>query len=293
MLTADDILKATGGRALTPCPKGFEGLSTDSRAIGGGELFVPLVGERFDGHDFMAEVFSKGAGGSLVQAGRSFDAPGRGCLIEVPDTLRALQDIAGHIRQKHEKLLMVGVTGTNGKTTTKEMLASILSARGPVLKNEGNLNNGIGLPLTLMGLKDEHWAAVLEMGMSAEGEIARLAEIARPTVGVVTNIGPAHLLGLGSIEAIARAKGELVDALPPDGRAVLNFDDPHLKGLIEKNGDRAVTFGLGEGAAVSARDVTDSLHGVSFRLVMPAGEALVSLPVIGAHNVGNALAAAA
>jgi len=292
LLTLENIIEATGGRALTECPKRFKGVSTDSRATAKGELFVPLSGERFDGHDFIEDVLKKGAAGSLVQAGRKTGAVKGGCLIEVPDTLRALQDIAAWIRRSRRDTLVIGVTGTNGKTTTKEMLASVLSVKGPVLKNEGNLNNHIGLPLTLMGLRPEHWAAVLEMGMSAEGEIARLAEIAMPSVGIITNIGPAHLLGLGSMDAIVRAKGELVDALPDDGRAVLNSDDPYLKGLIEKNKGRAVTFGLGAGATITAEDIRESVDGVSFKLVMPGGRAAVSLPVMGAHNVVNALAAA-
>lgn len=292
-MTLDDILKATGGRTLTSGPVSFSRLSTDSRSVGVGELFVPLVGARFDGHVFIKECFEKGAAGALCQKGKKVSPVDGRTLVEVDDTLRALQDIAHYIRKRRTDLLVVGVTGTNGKTTTKEMLASVLSVRGPVLRNTGNLNNEIGLPLTLMELKDEHWAAVLEMGMSGFGEIARLAEIAEPHVGVITNVGPAHIENLGSLDGIAKAKGELIAALPAEGKAVLNLDDPRLQGFVAENRERAVTFGLRPGANVTADEVDETLRGVSFRLITPGGSAHVTLPVMGAHNVYNALAAAA
>jgi UDP-N-acetylmuramoyl-tripeptide--D-alanyl-D-alanine ligase len=269
----------------------FSGISTDTRKVGRGELFVALSGPRFDGHDFVRAALAAGAAGVLVKAGRLKAAPEPGCAIEVPDTLRALQDIASYVRTRNHATPVVGVTGTNGKTTTKEMLHAILSVRGPVLKNEGNLNNEIGLPLTLVKLGPEHWAAVLEMGMSAPGEIARLAEIAKPGVGIITNIGPGHLESLGDVHAVARAKGELIDSLPEDGRAVLNMDDPRLSGLIEKEKARAVTFGLGSGAMFRADSITEAAAGIGFRLMTPSGNADVLLPAIGLHNVMNALAA--
>ena len=295
MLTVTDIVKATGGRVVKPGPDGvvFKGVSTDSRTVGAGELFVPIVGERFDGHDFIEAAFAKGASGALTMPGKGASSRGNVCQIEVDDTLRALGAIAHYIRDARRDLVVVGITGTNGKTTTKEMLASVLSVRGPVLKNAGNLNNEIGLPLTLMGLDETHWAAVLEMGMSGFGEIARLAKIAEPQVGVITNIGPGHLETLGSMEGVARAKGELIEVLPRDGKAVLNLDDPYLKGLLVKNKSRAVTFGLRPGAMVTAGDIKETAHGVSFRLAVPGGVAAISLPVMGTHNVYNALAAAA
>jgi UDP-N-acetylmuramoyl-tripeptide--D-alanyl-D-alanine ligase len=288
----EEILEATGGRKLTPCPKGFAGISTDSRGIGAGELFVPLTGKNFDGHNFIGAAFDKGAAGALVRKGRRAKAPADAALIEVPDTLRALQDMAHYTRMKHSGLVVVGVTGTNGKTTTKEMLASILSVRGPVLKNEGNLNNEIGVPLTLLNLNDTHWAAVVEMGTSAPGEIARLAEIAAPGTGIITNIGPGHLETLGSLEGVARAKAELVHALPADGKAILNVDDPYLKDTLGAAGDRAVTFGMAPGAAITASDINETADGVGFQLVTPTGDVAVKLPALGSHNVYNALAAA-
>ncbi|MBI5190102.1 MAG: UDP-N-acetylmuramoyl-tripeptide--D-alanyl-D-alanine ligase [Nitrospirae bacterium] len=293
LLTVQDVLTATGGRLVASGGKGFKKVSTDSRTVGRGELFVPLVGPRFDGHDYVEAAFKSGAAGALVQAGRGVKPHDGRTLIEVADTLRALQDMAHYVRESHEGLVVVGITGTNGKTTTKEMLASILAVRGPVLKTSGNLNNEIGLPLTLLGLRKEHWAAVIEMGMSGFGEIARLAEIARPSVGVITNIGPAHLDALGSLEGVAKAKGELIAALPADGKAVLNADDSHLAGLLDANRDRAVTYGLMPGAMVTATDMEDTDTGVSFVLSIPGGTADIELPVIGWHNAHNALAASA
>lgn len=288
-----DILDATGGKVMKAGGLSFTGITTDTRKVAQGELFVALAGPRFDGHDFVGAAIEAGAAGAVVRKGFAAQGIGAGCIIEVPDTLRALQDIAAHVREMHAGTPVVGVTGTNGKTTTKEMLYAILNTRGPVLKNEGNLNNEIGLPLTLVKLAQEHWAAVLEMGMSAPGEIARLAEIARPGVGVITNIGPGHLESLGDIQAVARAKGELVDALPEDGRAVLNMDDPQLAGLIEKNAERAVTFGLSPDAMFSASDISETGTGIRFRMAIPSGSAEITLPAIGLHNVMNALAASA
>jgi len=293
MISLDDILKATGGRVLRPGEPEFTGVSTDSRNIRTGELFIPLVGPRYDGHDYIMPAFESGARCALVRKGRPVDAPGAGCLVEVADTLEALQAIASYVRRKYAATPVIGITGTNGKTTTKEMTASILGLRGPVLKNEGNLNNEIGLPLSLIRLEPAHWAAVLEMGMSGPGEIARLSEIAGPDVGVITNIGAAHLETLGTVEAVARAKAELIDALPDNGRAVLNKDDPMLAGLIAKLGDRAVTFGRISGGQFTAESVSDGEKGVSFNLVTPDGKVPVAMPIHGYHNVMNALAAAA
>lgn len=293
MIELDTVLKATGGRLLRPGSGKFSGVSTDSRSISPGELFVPLAGPRHDGHDYIPAAFESGAACALVQKGRPVDAPAAGCLIEVADTLRALQDIASYVRRSHGATPVVGITGTNGKTTTKEMTASVLGVRGPVLKNEGNLNNEIGLPLSLARLDETHWAAVLEMGMSAPGEIARLAGIAAPTAGVITNVGAAHLESLGDVEAVARAKAELLDALPEDGRAVLNMDDPMLRPYVDRMGERAVTFGLAEGSMFTAQSISENGAGISFRLVTPGGRVEVGLPAHGMHNVMNALAASA
>ncbi len=291
MINLEKIIGATGGRLVQDAGVEFSGVSTDSRSIKSGELFVPLSGERFDGHDFIAQAAGLGAAGALVEKGKDVHQPDM-TLIEVPDTLRALQDLAHSVRVARMSMPLVGVTGTNGKTTTKEMLASILSLRGPVLKTDGNLNNHIGVPLTLLKLKDEHWAAVVEMGMSAPGEIARLAAIAVPETGVITNIGPAHLDVLGDLEGVAKAKSELIASLPPEGTAILNADDPHLKALPSQFKGKTVSFGLGSGATVSASDIAENAGEVLFRLKLPGVSAVIKLNFIGSHNVYNALAAA-
>ena len=190
----------------------IKGVSIDSRKIKEGELFVAIKGDRFDGHEFVPEVMNKGAWGAIVDRSVLESQFGKfgglSNIIPVEDTLRALQEIS-FLHRKKFSLPMVGITGSNGKTTTKEMAAGILQLRGPVLKNEGNLNNHIGVPLTLMQLEKDHVAAVVEMGMSAPGEIDLLARLVNPDVGVITNIGPAHLEFLGSLDGVARAKAEL------------------------------------------------------------------------------------
>ncbi|HEY3346716.1 MAG TPA: UDP-N-acetylmuramoyl-tripeptide--D-alanyl-D-alanine ligase [Nitrospirota bacterium] len=292
-LRTQDILNATGGKEIYECPPAFEGITTDSRKAVKGGLFVPLIGEKFDGHEFIAQAFEAGASGTVVKYSHPVLVPSGMAIIEVGDTLKALQNMARYFRAKRPDLKVVGITGTNGKTTTKEMLASILGVNGPVLKTEGNLNNHIGLPLTIMKLEKEQWAAVIEMGMSGFGEIKLLAGIAAPQVGIITNIGPAHLDSLGDMAGVARAKGELIEALPEDGRAVLNLDDPFMASMIESNRERAYTFGLNPDADFSASDIKESLQGVYFKMKTPAGSVPVSLPVMGGHNVYNALAASA
>jgi UDP-N-acetylmuramoyl-tripeptide--D-alanyl-D-alanine ligase len=288
----EQIIKATRGKLLQEGKNVFSGVSTDSRSIKSGELFVPLSGEHFDGHDFIEQAVKSGAAGALVEEGKDIHQPGF-TLIEVADTLRALQDIAHFVRMSRPELPVIGITGTNGKTTTKEMLASILARRGPVLKNEGNLNNHIGVPLTLLELKEEHWIAVIEMGMSAPGEIDRLAKIAAPQTGVITNVGPAHLDVLRDLAGVAKAKGELIAALPPEGTAVLNADDPYLKTAASEFKGKTLSFGLGRDAQVFATEIEEKQKGMSFRLKAPGATVLIKLNFIGSHNIYNALAAAA
>jgi UDP-N-acetylmuramoyl-tripeptide--D-alanyl-D-alanine ligase len=291
-ITIEQIIEATRGKLLQEGENVFSGVSTDSRSIKSGELFVPLSGEHFDGHNFIGQAVKSGAAGALVEEGKDIHQPGL-ALIEVADTLRALQDLAHFVRMTRPGLPVIGITGTNGKTTTKEMLASILSRRGPVLKNEGNLNNHIGVPLTLLKLSEEHWAAVIEMGMSAPGEIDRLAKIAAPQTGAITNIGPAHLDVLRDLAGVAKAKAELIATLPPEGTAVLNADDPYLKTAASEFKGKTVSFGLGKDAHVFASEIEDKQKGVSFRLKAPGASAAIKLNFIGSHNVYNALAAAA
>ncbi|HYW02705.1 MAG TPA: UDP-N-acetylmuramoyl-tripeptide--D-alanyl-D-alanine ligase [Gammaproteobacteria bacterium] len=272
----------------------FTGLTTDSRRVSAGQLFVALRGARFDGHEYVRGAARAGASAALVER---YVEPGPGQLV-VADSRRGLGDLARLWRGRFD-IPVVGVTGSNGKTTVKEMLASILRQRGPVLATEGNRNNDIGLPLTLCGLDGTHTAAVLEMGANHAGEIAYLAGVAQPVVGVVTNAGAAHLEGFGSREGVARAKGELFQALPPEGCAVINADDRYA-GLWRElaSGCRSLTFGLDPGAdvrsgSIGTAPVADGTPGTRFELRLPADSITVSLPLPGRHNVMNALAAAA
>lgn len=284
------IAAITGGQILhNGADVGIHGVSTDSRTLQAGDLFVPLRGERFDGHDYLAQAVRHGAAASLseeVVAGLNIP------VIQVRDTLQALGDLAQAVRRQFSGPV-VGVTGTSGKTTTKEMLAAILARTGPGLKSAGNFNNLIGVPLTLFGFRPEHRWAVIEMGMSARGEIARLAEIAAPRVGIITNVGAGHLQQLGGISEVARAKGELFIHLPAGGTAIVNADDPQIGRLPLANGVRRVLFGLSSEAQVRAGEIVVADGMVGFTLYLPDAECPVRLPVPGRHNVQNALAAAA
>jgi UDP-N-acetylmuramoyl-tripeptide--D-alanyl-D-alanine ligase len=289
-LTLQEIARITGG---TLSPSGARAtvtaISTDSRTVGRGELFVPLRGDRFDGHDFLGQAARKGAAACLseeVLAG--FPVP----VIRVEDTLVAMGSLAASLRRDFSGPV-IAVTGSSGKTTTKEMLSAILSLSDVGLKTAGNFNNLIGLPLTLFRLEPRHRWAILEMGMSARREIARLAEIADPTVGVITNVGPAHLETLLNLDGVARAKGELFAALKPGGTAVINADDELVAQLPVANGVRRLLFGTSPEAQVRAEEIEVTGEAVRFRLLVPEGERFVTLKVPGRHNVSNALAAAA
>lgn len=317
--TLEDILEATHGRVLTG-EKGtvFSGLSTNSRTIKDGEIFIALKGERFDGHSFIEEVISKGARGAIVEREIEFTVHGsQFTVILVPDTLRALQDIAHSWRMRFD-IPVIGVTGSNGKSTTKEMIASILSRKWNVLKSEGNINNHIGVPLTLLRIMPGHDAVVTEMAMRAMGEIKRLAEVAMPTIGVITNIGPAHLETLGNLDNVARAKAELLEVLDEEGTAVLNNDDPYVKGLdLSKYKGWVVSFGFGEDADVRAVKLRIkgllSIFSIAIKtnifdyllpsVMLPSTAPVIGkkreiriegvhLPLPGRHNIYNALAAA-
>ncbi|NOY52470.1 MAG: UDP-N-acetylmuramoyl-tripeptide--D-alanyl-D-alanine ligase [Deltaproteobacteria bacterium] len=301
MLTTADVLKATGGKLLRGGKDlRFTGVEINSRTIRGGELFVAIRGERFDGHDFSGEALKKGALGRIVREGWAPEAPdpehaslSEASLIAVPDTLRALQDLA-HYHRMQFSLPLVAVTGTNGKTSTKEMIYSILRIGRKTHRSLGNLNNHIGVPLSLFGLGPETRAAVVEFGMSGSGEITRLREIARPNIVVITNVSAAHLMILKNVEEIARAKAEILDDLPEDGWAVLNRDDPRVYALAEKVRGRVITFGIHPSSDVRAAEITSGEGGaVHFRLSYQGEEVAVRLSKPGRHQVGNALAAAA
>lgn len=271
---------------------GFSRVVTDTRTLAAGDLFVALKGENFDGHEFVARAGEAGAVGAIVSRRIDCALP----QIIVNDTLTALQEYAASWRNDFD-LPIVAVTGSNGKTTTKQMLSSIFVSRGPVLATQGNLNNHIGLPLTLLSLRREHSTAVIEMGASHHGEIELLTRLTRPNIGVITQAGDAHLEGFGSREGVARAKGELFAGLGA-GVAVINADDAYapLWREISKNSS-TLSFGFSEQADVRALHVqpfpAESPVGTRFELRAPEGRQTVNLPLPGRHNVCNALAAAA
>ena len=270
----------------------FTRVTTDTRALAPGDLFVALKGERFDGHHFLEQARQAGAAGALVSDVQPTQLP----QVIVKDTLAGLQDYAISWRGDFH-IPVVAVTGSNGKTTVKQLLAAIFARRGPVLATVGNLNNHIGVPLTLLALRDEHKTAVIEMGANHPGEIARLAEIARPEIGVVNNAGDAHLEGFGSREGVARAKGELFEALG-HGIAVINADDEYAPLWHELAGGADIlTFGLADHANVRAVNPRgqppEAPTLMEFELQTPEGLQSVNLPLPGVHNVRNALAAAA
>lgn len=273
--------------------RGLEGLeasgvSTDSRTTREGDVFFAIRGDSFDGHDFVEGAAGRGACAAVVSDAARAENAGIPALV-VGDTVAALQDAAGWYRNRFE-LTVVGVTGTNGKTTTKDMAAAVLATGMSTARTFGNFNNHIGVPLTLFGLEKSHEVAVVEMGMNHPGEIARLAGIARPSVGVITNVAEAHLETMRDLDTVARAKGEILQALPEDGTCVLNRDDERVMGLSDRGPSRVITFGTDPAADVRAEGIEEIPSGVRFRL---ASGLEVGLPVPGRHNVMNALAAIA
>ena len=282
-------------------------ITLDSRHIRSGDLFVALVGERFNGHDFVGTALSQGAVGAIVQD--SFDPAASGLntgqkraskrtapfILGVRDPLFAYQQLATHHRNRFA-IPVVAVTGSNGKTTTKDMVAGVMARRWTVLKTEGNLNNRIGVPQTLFRLTGRHEGAVIEMGVDRVGQTTRLCEMARPTIGVITNIGPDHLEFFGSMEGSAQAKAELLDWFSTEGTAVLNADDPYYDYLASRAACQLISFGLSSKADVQATDIkSDGRNGTIFRLKLPGKvrHTSVRIQVQGEHNVTNALAAAA
>ena len=277
----------------------YGAVNSDTRRLAAGELFVALKGPNFDGNDFVVAAAQAGAAGALVQrhqpqvlvSGRPF------AQLVVPDTLEALSKLAAAWRAQFA-FPVLGVGGANGKTTVKEMAAQILARRGPCLATRGNLNNHIGVPLTLMRLESAHRAAVIEMGANRKGDVAALCRIARPTIGLITNAGAEHLEGFGSLDGVAEGEGEMVAALDSTGTAVLNADDPYL-GLWRTlaGAARVVTFGLAGDADYRATDIEQSIgaDGFALRFTLQARDTRrpVRLHLAGRHNVINALAAAA
>ncbi len=278
-------------------------ISLDSRSIRPGDLFLAMKGDRFDGHDFIGAALSRGAVGAIVQdtysvgslAVKAASKRAVPFILGVRDPLFAYQQLATHHRGRFD-IPVVAVTGSNGKTTTKEMVASVMAHRWKILKTEGNLNNRIGVPQTLFRLNGRHEGAVIEMGVDQIGQTTRLCEMARPTIGVITNIGPDHLEFFGNMEGSAQSKAELLDMLPSEGTAVLNADDPYYDYLAARARCRVMSFGLSSKADVRAMDMkSDGRNGSIFRLLFPGKvrHTIVRIHVQGAHNISNALAAAA
>ncbi len=315
-LTLADLIAAlTGGQPVpeTASAVGIRSAVVDSRLAAGGSLFVALRGEQHDGHDFVAQAIASGA--VAVIAERPADPaccqlldlrrpsaelrqlePGRPVCLVVPDSLAALQQAAAYWRRQHE-LSVIGITGSVGKTISKETIAAVVQRRYRTLKSEGNYNNEIGLPLTLLHLTDEHEQAVLEMGMYDLGEIAQLARIALPRIGVVTNVGPTHLERLGTIERIAQAKAELPQALPPAGEggiAILNTDDERVRAMTTLTRARVFTYGLNTDADLWAGEIeSHGLEGIRFSLHHGDQTVYAQVPLLGRHSVHTALCAAA
>ncbi len=290
-LRFSDLKELTGVRfehceALIESDPVLGNINTDSRSIRSGEIFWVLRGERFDAHVFVKDAFAKGAVFAVVE--KAEESVAEKPLVVVPDSLRALQELAALKRRRFTKPV-IGLTGSNGKTTTKEMIAHLLSARWKVHKNEGNLNNHIGLPLTLLRLKPWHQVAVVEMGSNHPGEIARLAEIAQPDWALITNIGPAHLGNFNSLEAIAKEKLSLFESLPEGKMIFVNANDEILKDY-KRAGLKRVTFGFDVKADISGKILNLDKNGYcTFRL----NDAVdIKLNVPGLHNAFNALAAA-
>jgi UDP-N-acetylmuramoyl-tripeptide--D-alanyl-D-alanine ligase len=268
-----------------------QGYSIDSRSVAKGELFFAVKGERLDGHDYVDAALQKGAAAAVVSKDQIHRFPGNSRLLAVDDTLIALQTLATAVRKVWGKAL-VGVTGSAGKTTTKEAIAHVLSSQFRVLKSEGNFNNHFGLPLMLLKIEPEHDVAVIEMGMSHAGEIRALAKIAQPEIGTVTNVAPVHLEFFDSLAGIARAKYELIESLPPSGTAVLNADDEYVSQFGRDFKGRVVTYGTSTTADVRAESVQScGAGGSEFDVVVGGNREHVHLPLVGVHNVLNALAA--
>jgi UDP-N-acetylmuramoyl-tripeptide--D-alanyl-D-alanine ligase len=277
----------------------------DSRLASPGCLYIALRGEHHDGHDFIAEAIEKGAVAIIAEREPAAQCttsvagewrPDRPLCIVVPDSLAGLQQAAAHWRRQHD-VRIIGITGSVGKTTSKEVIAAVLSQHYRTLKNEGNYNNEIGLPLTLLNLTGSDERVVLEMGMYDLGEIAQLADISLPQVGVVTNVGPSHLERLGTMERIAQAKAELPRALPPaseGGVAVLNADDEWVMAMAEQTEARVLTYGLSPGADLWADDIQgEGLEGIHFRFHYGSDTLYARVPMLGRHSVHTALRAAA
>ncbi len=310
MLTFGFILEALAGPHALVQDQVLTDAAIDSRRVIPGSLFVALKGESADGHDFVGDAFNRGAMVALVDHPVSGDIPvirvGKPLpaeilqnltypvCLQVDNTLEALQTIAARWREERSELRVIGITGSVGKSTSKELVAEVLDRRFRTFKNPGNFNNEIGLPLSMLRLTEMHERAVLEMGFYVPGEIKLLCGIARPQVGVVTNISEVHLERAGSIEAIVAGKRELVESLPPDGTAILNFDDERVRGMASSTRARVFMYGLSPEADLWADDIESlGLEGIRFVLHHAGDQVSVRVPMLGRHSVHTALRAAA
>ena len=296
--TLTDVLQALPqAKVLQKQGDKFDNITTDTRKITPGALFVALKGERFNGEDFAAKAVEAGAAGVLVSSAYQgpMDLPAT-IIQAVSDTQLAYQQLAGFWRQKFH-IPVIAITGSNGKTTTKDMTASVLSAKFPVLKTQANFNNEIGLPYTLLQLNDLHQAAVVEIGMRGLNQISALAPFAAPSIGIVTNVGETHIELLGSIENIAKAKSELVEAIPCGGTVILNNDNPYTAAMKDKaaQGVKVITFGIDKDADIKADNLVSNDNNTTFQCRIGNNGPLcqMTIPMLGKHNVSNALAAVA
>ena len=296
--TINEILEATGGELLCGDKiRRFEKVCIDSRSIDTNDLFVAIIGEVHDGHAFISDVVKQGARGLMVNSEKARDLPistwqkQNIACVAVSDTTRALGDLAAFHRAR-VKTALVAITGSNGKTTTRQMTASVVAGKFTTLSTIGNYNNQIGVPLTLLRLAPQHKWAVVELGTNSPGEIARLAQICLPDIGVITNVGPAHLEGLGSLDGVMREKRQLLEYLKPEGKAVLNADDRRVSKIAARTKKEVIFFGLSDRAAIRATAVNEKASGISFSLDLPQESVNVDLKVAGQFMVINALAAA-
>jgi UDP-N-acetylmuramoyl-tripeptide--D-alanyl-D-alanine ligase len=291
-----EVLAGTGGslRGDVPAEQRFSTIVRDSREVEAGDLYWVIVGERLDGHAFVAAAAEAGAAAAVVAREDLEGVPASFPLIVVDDTIAALQRFAAWKRDRMHADV-IGITGSVGKTSAKESIAAVLAEKGTVHRSRGNFNNEIGLPLSILDAREDVDYLVLEMGGAyAFGELTRLSEIARPRIGIVTNVFPVHLERMGTIEAIAETKAELVDALPEDGIAVLNGDDHRVRAMAGRAKGRVVTYGLGPDVDVRASDVvSDGLKGTTFWLHIDGQRHQVKVPLVGAHGVQIALVALA
>jgi UDP-N-acetylmuramoyl-tripeptide--D-alanyl-D-alanine ligase len=297
-LTAADIVAATGGRLVHGrADRAIDGISIDSRTVAPGDFFVAIRGDRFDGHRFVGDALGRGCLGAMVEAARAADVDVAGhedaVLIAVDDTTRGLQDVARDVRRR-AGTQVVAITGSAGKTTTKEVAAEFLSTRYRVFRNRGNLNNHIGLPLSLLELRSRPEVAVVELGMNHPGEIRTLVAIAEPEVRVWTNVGDAHAGFFPSADAIADAKGEILEQARPDDVLIANADDSRIAARAAAFAGRVVTFGIEHAADVRATGVEDrGLDGTAAQVRTPSGEVALRTPLLGLGNLANVLAAIA